>query len=218
MLKKIKAIVKSTILCIRFPFLYPRNRFTNHHYNNWKIIDLETDLYKKYYHFGNSANQNISQKKYFFKTVGRFCGYWTSIWACFAYHIVKWYHNNILQLFHCIPTYTELYSMPTGWRKAFGIEMCKDIKKTLLKKGGRKLLRDYRIMDIKEKYGELRWYSNWTFDELEKVIDKYANKSVVTCIKCGEKAVWMTDWRDWASPYCDKCIPEYARKRAEAIS
>ena len=73
-------------------------------------------------------------------------------------------------------------------------------------------------MDIKEKYGELRWYSNWTFDELEKVIDKYANKSVVTCIKCGEKAVWMTDWKDWASPYCDKCIPEYARKRAEIIS
>lgn len=218
MLSKIRKTINSIILCIRFPFLYQRNRFTNRHYTNWKIYDWLGNLYQKYSECKYNNFEDLPKKKYFVKKTGRFCSYWTSIWACLTYHTVMWFHNNILQLFHCIPTYTELDSMPRGWRKAFGIEMCKEIKQVLLEKGGRKLLCDYRIMDIKEKYGELRWYSNWTFEELEKVIDKYANKSVVTCIECGEKAVWMTDWKDWASPYCDKCIPEYARERAEAIS
>ena len=30
--KKIKNIISSTILCIRFPFLYPRNRFDGAHH------------------------------------------------------------------------------------------------------------------------------------------------------------------------------------------
>ena len=30
--KKLKDIIKSTILCIRFPFLYPRNRFDGKHH------------------------------------------------------------------------------------------------------------------------------------------------------------------------------------------
>ena len=43
--KKIKRFINSyiiapinnTLLCISFPFLYPRNRFTGLHYNNWEI-------------------------------------------------------------------------------------------------------------------------------------------------------------------------------------
>ena len=31
--------IKSTLLCIKYPFLYPRNRFTGLHYNNWKLIE-----------------------------------------------------------------------------------------------------------------------------------------------------------------------------------
>ena len=43
---KLKRIIKSTILCIRFPFLYPRNRFTDLHYNNWKIIEFHKKWWK----------------------------------------------------------------------------------------------------------------------------------------------------------------------------
>ena len=35
--------VKSSILCLRFPFLYPRNRWTDKHYNNWKLYDYHKD-------------------------------------------------------------------------------------------------------------------------------------------------------------------------------
>lgn len=34
-----RKIIKSTWDCIRFPFLYPRNRWTGLHYNNWSILD-----------------------------------------------------------------------------------------------------------------------------------------------------------------------------------
>ena len=37
--RKIVKPIKSTFLCLRYPFLYPRNRFTGKHYNNWKIYE-----------------------------------------------------------------------------------------------------------------------------------------------------------------------------------
>ena len=36
----------SVYLCLRFPFLYPRNRFTDRYYNNWKIQE-KVDKWKK---------------------------------------------------------------------------------------------------------------------------------------------------------------------------
>ena len=48
---KIKRIVKipyNIYLCLRFPFLYPRNRFTGRHYNNWWIRDKIQEIRKKY--------------------------------------------------------------------------------------------------------------------------------------------------------------------------
>ena len=52
-------------------------------------------------------------------------------------------------------TYTELDDMPTGWRLAFGLDMCREIKEELIKFD---YLDKYRITQIKEKYGSLRWY------------------------------------------------------------
>ena len=40
--------IQSSILCIRFPFLYPRNRFTGLHYNNWRIKKYCSKLIEKY--------------------------------------------------------------------------------------------------------------------------------------------------------------------------
>lgn len=216
-MKKFINVIDSIILCARFPFLYPRNRFTNLHYNNRWMLNRISELSRKYHYFIKTEESDESIKKYFTKTTGRFCEYWTSVWAYLAHNTLNWIHGNIIQLFHCIPSYTELDNMPQGWRKAFGLEMCKDVRRTLLKKGGLKLLYRYRIIDIKEKYGELRWYDNWSFNELEDVITKYARKSLTTCISCGEKAIWKTDYRDWASPYCDKCIPAKSRERSEVI-
>ena len=83
-------------------------------------------------------------------------------------------------------SYTELDSMPIGWRKAFGIDICNEIKRALEK--DIRLLSEYRITQIKEKYGTLRWYSNFTTKELSEVIDKYERLSSHTCIVCGKEA------------------------------
>ena len=52
--------------------------------------------------------------------------------------------------------FTELDDMPDGWRIAFGEQMCAEIKQALLEEGGEKLLNEYRILQIKEKYGLLK--------------------------------------------------------------
>jgi len=97
-------------------------------------------------------------------------------------------------------TYTELDSMPSGWRKAFGIRMCDEIKEAL---GDQ--LHDYRITDIKEKYGSLRWYDAGANEEVYKVISKYEEISSVTCISCGKPATKIT--KGWITPVCDRHYP-----------
>ena len=41
-------IPRATYLCIKYPFLYPRNRFNDLHYNNWKIQNCYNNLAEKY--------------------------------------------------------------------------------------------------------------------------------------------------------------------------
>ena len=134
-MKKILASIKACILCLRFPFLYPRNVYTDK--------------------------------------------------PC-----------------HLIPQWTQLDCMPDGWRKAFGIQMCKEIKQELKKHKG--ALKYYRITQIKEKFGELRWYDNGSPEKIWKeIIPKYEEKSSRTCIECGKPAKYIRC--GWISPYCEDC-------------
>ena len=99
---------------------------------------------------------------------------------------------------------TELDYMPDGWRRAFGIQMCEEIRKILIKGN---YLNSYRIAQIKEKFGGLRWYDEGApssiYKELQDVIDKYEDISFRTCICCGRPATKIS--QGWISPYCDKC-------------
>lgn len=98
--------------------------------------------------------------------------------------------------------FTELNEMPDGWRKAFGEMMCEEIYNALVECGG---LDDYRIEQIKEKFGQLRWYSYPAYKEVERIIDKYSVLSENICIVCGKPDVPMTH-NGWDSPYCKKCF------------
>lgn len=46
-MKKLWATIKNTWLCVKYPFLYPRNRWTDKHYNSWKILNFITENYDK---------------------------------------------------------------------------------------------------------------------------------------------------------------------------
>ena len=102
--------------------------------------------------------------------------------------------------------FTWLDDMPNGWRKAFGLQMCEEIKQALLEEGGEQLLNEYRIDQIKEKFGYLRWYDNWTTKKVQEVIRKYEDLSARTCINCGKPATKIS--RGWICPWCDDCASE----------
>ena len=52
-------------------------------------------------------------------------------------------------------SYTEMDCMPYGWRIAFGDDLLKELKDELIRWN---YLDKYRIVQIKEKFGGLRWY------------------------------------------------------------
>ena len=96
--------------------------------------------------------------------------------------------------------YTYLDDMPIGWRRAFGIQMCEEIRQALVKKNR---LYTYRIEQVKEKFGGLRWYAYGSTPEIDRIIDKYEDISYHTCVCCGRPATKMSC--GWICPYCDKC-------------
>lgn len=278
-IKKCIKLPNNIYLCIRFPFLYPRNRFSGKHevYISW-IMKLYNKLHKKSvdkfilsYKFHKDpeefkgSNFNYKDSNYIicltdkgilkifgsnesvefnlqqhvgkdFKLLGielskNFIGdpiicYHVSknevsvhnygfafktleIVKNKFYHrlsnILDWIYENIIQPVCFIPTYTELDAMPKGWRKCFGISICKEIKASLKRHN---CLKEYRITQIKEKFGGLRWYDAGAPEEVNKIIQKYEYISEKTCIVCGRPAAKIS--RGWISPYCDDCYkPRY---------
>lgn len=99
-------------------------------------------------------------------------------------------------------SYTWLDDMPDGWRKSFGKQMCDEIKEELIRCN---YLDKYRIMQIKEKFGALRWYDCGIPDgcKVWDIVDKYEKISSHTCIVCGKPATKIST--GWISPFCDKC-------------
>ena len=106
-------------------------------------------------------------------------------------------------------SYTELDAIPDGWRSSFGIKLCEDLKQALEKQEG--LIEQYRILQIKEKYGCLRWYDNFSTKELGYIVSKYEELSTRTCINCGKPAKKIST--GWISPYCDSCASEQINER-----
>lgn len=275
--KKLKDIIKSTILCIRFPFLYPRNRWDGEHHNNL-LLNLSSKLRKKaqqeifitvkldktgerYYDkidfFDYKVRLDKTNEKLTIKNkldsleidlpgiiwksnmfeilgvkldfawvsgnpvvvvyvtpmdpedktnygfAGRYKSLIISKWYNFWYKVVDWIDNNVLDKIFFLPSYTELDAMDAGWRKAFGIQMCKEIKAELKK---HKFLYKYRIVQIKEKFGYLHWYDGGSpkDSKIYDIIRKYEQISAKTCVVCGKPATKMST--GWISPYCDDCI------------
>ena len=275
---KLYKVLESSLLCLRFPFLYPRNRFDGKHHNHmlqhilWKLgqksittISITTKVQKandntychSYFAFLNNqvilkkdegllVIQNYIDRKEIklkdfinlekFSVIGidvifSISGtpivqiYVKTIDANnttnygsigykkieliadkrynFRYKLLSWIDEKILDNIFILPTHTELDAMPCGWRKAFGIQMCKDLRKQLWKEGN---LFKYRITQIKEKWGVLCWYNETASKEVYEIIKKYEKLSRNTCIVCGEPATKISD--GWISPYCDKHFPK----------
>lgn len=285
---KLYKVLESSWLCLRFPFLYPRNRFDgkHHHYMLqhilWKLrpkaittfsitakIQKANDNTYRHSYFMFLNNQvilkkdegiliiqnNIERKEIKLKNfinlekvivigmevVFSISGtpliqlYIKNVDAYddttkyfvensrieliadkrynFRYKLLTWIDEKILDNIFILPTYTELDAMEHGWRKAFGIQMCKDLRKQLWKEGN---LFKYRITQIKEKWGELCWYDECASKEVYEIIEKYEKLSWNTCIVCGEPSTKISD--GWISPYCDEHFPKNSKVYLEKIN
>lgn len=94
--------------------------------------------------------------------------------------------------------------IPDGWREAFGEQMCDELLE-ILKKAD--CVDKYEIVQIKEKFGGLRWYDNGVpesvKDEYFAWLNKYEVLSENTCINCGKPSTHFTG--GWIMPMCDNC-------------
>lgn len=100
--------------------------------------------------------------------------------------------------------------IPKGWRKAFGIQLCKELKDALKRCN---YLKKYRIIDVKEKFGALNIYDcGAPIRDVHDIVNKYEYISARTCIECGRPARYFTT--GWFSPYCEDCIDEYRKMSA----
>lgn len=110
-------------------------------------------------------------------------------------------------------SYTELIDFPDGWFKAFGKEMLEELKEELIKHD---YLYDFRIMQIKEKYGGLRFYTGLVpkDSKIFEIISDYEGKSYHHCMYCGQPA--ETDYSNyWIETICDSCKKKRMEKMFE---
>lgn len=94
--------------------------------------------------------------------------------------------------------------LPVGWVKSFGKDMCDELMNAL-----GDYANEWQIIQLKEKYGEMRLYHSGVdrdiYDAVESVIDKYAEKSMNTCSICGKPATQFSS--GWVQPFCRSCWP-----------
>ena len=90
--------------------------------------------------------------------------------------------------------------IPEGWRKAFGKQLCKELRNAW-KLSGKE---DFFFTQIKEKYGELRLYIASGTDAIYEVLHKYENMSHKYCISCGRPVEYKYGYYN----LCEKCFLE----------
>ena len=95
--------------------------------------------------------------------------------------------------------------VPDTWKETFIPNLIDEIDQVLRKAN---FVDEYRILQIKEKFGTLRWYDNGApeayYDELQQIIDKYEDISEFTCVVCGKYDREEVKMRlgGWVSAYC----------------
>lgn len=94
--------------------------------------------------------------------------------------------------------------MPIGWVDSFAEDMVNELMDVLFEE---RLLDSYQVLDVKEKFGGLRWYAGGFNDEIPKSywawLDKYEELSMHTCVVCGTDAD-LPECR-FSVPICNKC-------------
>lgn len=99
------------------------------------------------------------------------------------------------------------YDLPAGWFELF-LQCCEDIKQPLMTSGH---LDKFRFIQIKEKYGCMRIYTNGVSNEIHNILAKYEFLSSKVCCVCGNPAAVQAN--DWISSYCFEHANNYVENK-----
>ena len=156
-----------------------------------------------------SLNRFSYRLKYFLKYQLTFPFRWTKNFIfCLRYPF--WKSRNVWTGKFLGYNSTWYDAIPKGWRKAFGKQLSKDIKKAI--KMSHKSYPSINMNNaiqwrqIKEKYGTLRLYADTTHEVFE-VLNKYEELSSKYCIQCGKPAEYVSD--GWIEYLCEECFQPY---------
>jgi len=111
-------------------------------------------------------------------------------------------------------------SIPSGWRKAFGIALSDDLKEACIagmaraEENGKKASWGdvISIGDVKEKYGTLNIYASGS-DTIQMVLDKYEHLSMGYCPLCGKPARYIMPG-GYVLFICEECFEPHVRVRS----
>lgn len=84
--------------------------------------------------------------------------------------------------------------IPQGWEVLYS-QMMEDIAALGFE--------DFKWLQVKEKYGEMRCYTMEDHEEVADIITKYEVMASFICAKCGKPAVVRA--RGYMLPYCEGC-------------
>lgn len=93
--------------------------------------------------------------------------------------------------------------LPHGWIEAFGEFLCEDLDRVIKAEG---LQDEFRIVEAKEKYGEMRIYCDPCTPAIMDVLRIYEACSQTICCHCGSIEGVKFSTLGWSSPYCRSCF------------
>ncbi len=115
-----------------------------------------------------------------------------------------WHGNKIKG--YCFTMYDDV---PRGWKRAFGKIMLEDYREVLIRNN---YLKEFQWVQVKEKYGTLRLYSNAAPMEVLNLESKYDYISGYFCISCGRiNSPVLTE--GWIEPLCEDCYNKRIAKK-----
>ncbi|MBE6015915.1 MAG: hypothetical protein E7241_11245 [Lachnospiraceae bacterium] len=98
-------------------------------------------------------------------------------------------------------SFTMYDDVPSGWKRAFGKIMLEDYRDVLIRYN---YLDKFQWVQVKEKFGTLRLYSNAAPQEVLELESKYDYISSYVCISCGRLNAPVL-LQGWIEPLCENC-------------
>ena len=88
---------------------------------------------------------------------------------------------------------------PMGWKIAFMNKLYDEIDAAIKEEK----IEDFKVLQIKEKFGSLRFYYSPYNRRIDDIVKKYEEISAKTCCGCGDSATVVLT--GWISSWCDHC-------------